>query len=208
MSTRLRLVVGLLWVATAVSACSSGPSAPVDQRPYEERMRAARASKDQAFRAPDNPYSPVPKASRASFPGVAYFPIDPKYRIPASLNTQHATPPVVVTISNSAHELEQKVKVGALTFSLGGVTYQLSAFSESEGNVERLWVPFRDLTSGAVTYGGGRYLELNRTPTGLYDLDFNTAYQPNCVYDVSWACPYPPPENRLPIPIEAGEKLR
>jgi uncharacterized protein len=201
--------VGLaLLLGAGAAACSSGPSAPVEQRPYEERLQAARASKDQAFRAPDNRYSPVPAGSRASFPGVAYFPIDAKYRMPAALTTLRANPPVVIAISNSAHELEQKIKVGSLTFTLGGVSYTLSAFAENEGDVQRLWVPFRDLTSGVTTYGGGRYLDLERTPTGLYDLDFNTAYHPNCVYDTSWVCPYPPAENRLPIAIEAGERLR
>ena len=203
-----RTIVALLLGVAAMTACSSGPSAPVDQRPYEERLQEARARKDQAFRALDNQYSPVPVASRASFPGVAYFRIDPKFRVPASLTTARVNPPVVIAITNSAHELEQKVKVGSLTFSLAGVPYTLSAFAENEGDVQRLWVPFRDLTSGVSTYGGGRYLDLERTPTGLYDLDFNAAYHPNCVYDTSWVCPYPPAENRLPMAIEAGERLR
>lgn len=207
-STGARALLAGLLLAWGPLACSSGPSAPVDGRPYAEQLQTARAAKDQAFRAPDNRYSPVPVAGRATFPGVAYFPIDPKYRVPANLTTLRANPPVVMSITNSAHELEQKIKVGSLTFTLGGVSYSLSAFAENEGNVQRLWVPFRDLTSGVTTYGGGRYLDLERTPTGLYDLDFNTAYHPNCVYDTSWVCPYPPAENRLPVAVEAGERLR
>jgi uncharacterized protein (DUF1684 family) len=83
----------------------------------------------------------------------------------------------------------------------------LSAFAERSSRVEQLWVPFRDLTTGIETYGGGRYLDLERTATGLYDLDFNRAYHPYCVYDTSWVCPYPPSENRLPVAIRAGERL-
>jgi uncharacterized protein (DUF1684 family) len=68
-------------------------------------------------------------------------------------------------------------------------------------------VPFGDLTNGEETYKGGRYLELDRTPTGLYDLDFNRAYHPYCVYDISYVCPVPPRENRLTVAIKAGERL-
>jgi uncharacterized protein (DUF1684 family) len=198
---------GAAALLVVVAACSSGPSAPVDARPYLERIQADRAAKDQAFRAPDNEYSPIPLASRATFPGLTYFPIDSKYRVPAALTAVRSDPPVIIAVTNSAHELEQKVKVGSLTFSLGGASYTLSAFAENEGDVQRLWVPFRDLTSGVTTYGGGRFLDLQRTTTGLYDLDFNTAYHPYCVYSADWVCPYPPPENRLPVAIQAGERL-
>jgi uncharacterized protein (DUF1684 family) len=73
--------------------------------------------------------------------------------------------------------------------------------------MRRLFVPFGDLTNGAETYKGGRYLDLDRTPTGLYDLDFNRAYHPYCVYDPSYVCPVPPRENRLTVAIRAGERL-
>lgn len=201
------LATAILLVAVSV-ACSSGPSAPLEQQPYQARIQAARKAKDVAFRAADNPFSPVPAAERASFPGVAYFAIAESARVPASLTEIQSIPPVIISVPNSAHQLEQKVKVGSLKFTLGGVAYSLSAFAEDAGDVRRLWVPFRDLTSGTTTYGGGRYVDLERTPTGVYDLDFNTAYQPNCVYDSSWVCPYPPNENRLPIAVEAGERLR
>jgi hypothetical protein len=68
-------------------------------------------------------------------------------------------------------------------------------------------VPFGDLTNGTETYKGGRYLDLDRTPTGLYDLDFNRAYHPFCVYDPSYVCPVPPRENRMTVAIKAGERL-
>ena len=64
-----------------------------------------------------------------------------------------------------------------------------------------------DLTNGTETYPGGRYLDLDRTATGIYDLDFNRAYHPFCYYNSSYDCPVPPAENRLKMPIRAGEKL-
>jgi uncharacterized protein (DUF1684 family) len=194
-------------VLVAAGACTSGPPPPVDGRPYEERIAADRARKDRDFKAPDNRYSPIPAGSRAAFQALSYYPVRPEYRVPAALTEIRSNPPVVMELANTAHQLERKVKVGALAFTLNGTAYTLSAFAESAGDVERLWVPFRDLTSGLETYGGGRYLDLERTATGLYELDFNRAYHPYCVYDPSWVCPYPPAENRLPVAVRAGERL-
>jgi uncharacterized protein (DUF1684 family) len=98
--------------------------------------------------------------------------------------------------------------VGSLTFTLKGQTMTLTAFAdEGVQNITRLFVPFGDLTSGTETYKGGRYLELDRTATTIYDLDFNRAYHPFCVFNVDYVCPVPPPENRLPVAIQAGERL-
>jgi uncharacterized protein (DUF1684 family) len=199
------------WIfAVAIAAaarCTSGPPRPDDTRPYEERVLADRAKKDADFRAAANEYSPIPAADRAVFAGLTYYPVRPEYRTPAALMETRSDPPVVIELPNSAHEIERKVKVGTLSFTLAGTPMTLSAFAESLGNVQRLWVPFHDLTSGLETYGGGRYLDLDRSATGLYDLDFNRAYHPYCVYNPAFICPYPPPENRLAIAIRAGERL-
>jgi len=68
-------------------------------------------------------------------------------------------------------------------------------------------VPFLDATSGTETYGAGRYLDLEPEPDGTYVLDFNLAYHPYCAYSVEYSCPLTPGENRLPVRIEAGERL-
>lgn len=206
-SPRRLLALALALALVGAVRCTSGPRPPTDTRPYAEQVQEARARKDADFRAPDNPYSPVPANERATFPGIRYYAIAPEYRIAAGLTELASNPPVVIALADSSHQLQQKVKVGTLDFTLGGQTYKLSAFAESVGKIQRLWVPFRDLTSGIETYGGGRYLDLDRTATGYYDLDFNKAYHPSCVYDPSWVCPYPPSENRLPVAIRAGERL-
>jgi uncharacterized protein (DUF1684 family) len=198
-------VVALTLVAAA--RCSSGPPPPKDERPYDEQIASFRALKDSDFRAPDNEFSPIPPAARATFGGLTYYPVQPSFRVPASLREVRSNPPVIIQLPNSAHQIEQKVKVGSLAFSLDGREFTLSAFAENAGRIERLWVPFRDLTSGLETYGGGRYLDLERTASGAYDLDFNRAYHPYCVYNTTYECPYPPPENRLEIAVRAGERL-
>ena len=73
--------------------------------------------------------------------------------------------------------------------------------------MRRLFVPFGDLTNGVETYQGGRYLDLERTASGVYDLDFNRAYHPFCLFNSGYDCPYPPQESRLKVPIRAGERL-
>ena len=69
-------------------------------------------------------------------------------------------------------------------------------------------MPFTDLTTGKETYQAGRYLEIARSSTGIYVVDFNRAYNPYCYYNPTYDCPYPPKENRLPAAILAGEKTR
>lgn len=78
-----------------------------------------------------------------------------------------------------------------------------------------LFLPFRDATNGAETYGGGRYLidsskgaDLGGDPIrGTVIVDFNFAYQPSCAFDPRWSCPLSPPENRLDLEVRAGERL-
>ncbi|HEX7778467.1 MAG TPA: DUF1684 domain-containing protein, partial [Vicinamibacterales bacterium] len=171
-----------------------------------QRVQTMRTEKDTAFRTRDD--SPIPAAARASFPGLPYFGIDPAYHVPAVLTLDPTARAVVIELPTSSTELRRMRKVGALGFTVSGGSYTLTAFVDAEApDMRRLFVPFGDLTNGAETYKGGRYLDLDRTPTGLYDLDFNRAYHPYCVYDPSYVCPVPPRENRLTVAIKAGERL-
>lgn len=192
--------------ALCAAACTSGPG-PVDERPYEQQVIAWRQQKDAAFRAPDNKDSPIPAANRATFPGLVYFPINPNYRVPAALTPETANPPVIIELQTSTDERDKYQKVGTLAFSLSGASFKLTAFAPAAESLDRLFVPFGDLTNGNETYKGGRFLELDRTSTGLYDLDFNRAYHPYCVFNPNYSCPVPPRENRLAVAIRAGERL-
>ena len=171
-------------------------------------MLAWRQSKDDWFRSTnkDNP-SPIPEAQRASFSGLSYYPIDQAYHVPAYLTLESTTPPLVIELQTSTEERDKYRKVGTLGFTIMGSSYKLTAFAGETEVLTRLFVPFGDLTNGGDTYKGGRFLELDQTATGLYDLDFNRAYHPFCVFNPSYICPVPPRENRLPVAIRAGEKL-
>jgi uncharacterized protein (DUF1684 family) len=196
------LAVGVL----GPQACTSGPP-PVDDRPYDAQVQAYRTEKDAAFRSSRD--SPIPDAARASFPGLLYFPIDARYRVPALLTETPANPPVLIQLQMSSSATEQMRKVGTLGFTLEGAAVTLTAFAEEHAtDMRHLFVPFTDLTSGSETYKHGRYLDLDRTPTGLYDLDFNRAYHPSCVYNPNYECPVPPKENHLGVAVRAGERLK
>jgi uncharacterized protein len=163
-----------------------------------------RAEKDAFMRSSSE--SPVPADKRAAFPPLPYYPIDEQYRVPAALKPVDSNQ--IIELSLSTGQTRRMRRVGVLAFTLKGQPLELTAFSDvGDTQLRRLFVPFGDLTSGTETYQGGRYLDLDRTGSGVYDLDFNRAYHPFCVFDSRYECPIPPRENRLKVPIRAGEKL-
>ncbi|MEO7189816.1 MAG: DUF1684 domain-containing protein [Vicinamibacterales bacterium] len=200
-----RSTLAVFGMLVLMAACSSGPPPPVAQHPIAEKTQADRATKDVFFRTGRD--SPIPADKRAAFKGLSYYPVDSAYHVPGSLHQDRSGPPVVIELQTSTHQVRRMERVGSLQFTLSGATYKLSAFAGEDEGLSRLFVPFGDLTNRTDTYGGGRYLDLDRTATGLYDLDFNAAYNPYCVYNHTYECPIPPAENRLPIAIRAGERM-
>jgi len=202
----LRRTQVLAAMALIAGACTSGPAPPVDARPYDEQIQAWRASKDALFRSAD---SPLPPEKRAAFTGLPYYPIDPAYHVPARLTPEPRGPEAYIELQTSKSERRRMRRVGRLGFTVGEAAYTLTAFAgENDPQMTRLFVPFGDLTSTVdETYKGGRYIELTRTSTRLYDLDFNRAYHPFCVFNSEYDCPVPPRENRLAVAIRAGERL-
>lgn len=178
-----------------VAACTP----PVED--YATRVAAARAAKDENFKTAAD--SPVPADKRGMLVPLHYFPIDENFAIPATLEPLEQRKHMQVpTSTGKIRDLES---VGVLKFSWKGQLLRLTAFLE-EGE-PRLFVPFTDQTTGNETYAAGRYLNLDPTATGIYVVDFNAAYHPYCYYSDEFDCPFPPPENRLAIPVHAGERL-
>lgn len=186
----------LLAVLVLLTSCSAAPA------PDHIDVAEWRAEKDRFMRSAE---SPVPEAERANFPPLSYFEIDPAYQVPASLTVAQGEQ--ILELSTSTQQRRRMRKIGTLHFTLEGQPLALTAFVDANTNdVRRLFVPFGDLTNGHETYPGGRYLDLDRTATGFYDLDFNRAYHPFCVFNPAYDCPYPPRENRLKVAIRAGER--
>ncbi len=95
-----------------------------------------------------------------------------------------------------------------MQFRVDGLTQQLVALRIAGAQDDSVFVPFKDATNGAETYGAGRYLDIPAADDGTYDLDFNLSYAPFCAYSPSYSCPLPPRENWLTVRIEAGERNR
>ena len=196
-------VPALITCVALLVACSNRP--PGDTKSYVADIAAARARKDAEFKNASN--SPVPEDRRAALLPLAYFPIDPSYSVPAILRP--STDRAALQMPTSTGGERQMRRVGTLEFALKAQPLKLTAFVEvGSPNLDHLFVPFTDLTSGTETYPGGRYLDLDRNATGVYLVDFNHAYHPYCYYNPNYECPYPPAENRLQTPIRAGEKLK
>ena len=174
---------------------------------YRDAVEQLRAGKDEFFRT--DPNSPVPADDRAAFPGLPYYPVDEGLRF-ERLHLEpnadgQATSLVIPTTDGRERHAH---RAGRLGFELGGERRSLTAFLfEGDDDEASLFVPFLDVTSGHETYGAGRYLDIDPEDNGSYTLDFNLAYHPSCVYDPKYSCPLTPAENRLPVRIEAGERL-
>jgi uncharacterized protein (DUF1684 family) len=194
----------LAVLGLAIFAASCGGSAPGNSdADYITRINADRARKDRAFA--NQPNEPIPAGKQQEFLPLSYFPPDPAYAVPATFKPENGP---VVQIPSSGGKMRQMQLVGTLAFTLKGRPLSLGSFVEAGDPPNRLFVPFSDLTSGTETYSAGRYIELERSPSGVYVVDFNLAFHPYCYYNPDYDCPYPPPANRLPVPVRAGEKLR
>ena len=191
-------------ISTCVALCAALSCSPAP-RSYPEEIGAHRAEVDAFMRGSSD--SPIPVAQRASFQPLAYYPIDEQYRVPAALRVARGEE--VIEMSTSTGKPRRMRRVGTLAFTLIGEPLALTAFAEADDtDLRRLFVPFGDLTNGVETYQGGRYLDLDLRGSGVYDLDFNRAYHPYCVFNSQYECPVPPRENRLTMPIRAGERMR
>jgi uncharacterized protein (DUF1684 family) len=143
---------------------------------------------------------------RSHFPGIDYFPIRPEYRIDARFVPHPGGATPTIKITNVLGKLSDMKSPGKLLFELDGQRLSLDAVQD-EPTDTRLFILFRDQTAGKETYGAGRFLYSEGLPKdGHVILDFNKAYNPPCALTPFATCPLPPPQNRLPLRIEAGEK--
>jgi uncharacterized protein (DUF1684 family) len=173
---------------------------------YIAAIEAERGRKDAWFKR--SPSSPIPHDARHEFPGLPYFPVDPSRRFEGlALEPYAGDEPSAFQIPTSDGQLRPAHRAGTFTFDLDGAPRRLTAYVLDGGGDDSLFVPFLDETSGRETYGAGRYLDLEPEHDGTYALDLNLAYHPYCVYAETFSCPLTPAENRLPLRIEAGERL-
>jgi uncharacterized protein (DUF1684 family) len=140
---------------------------------------------------------------RKNFKGIDYFPPDPKYRVEARFEPYN--PPKHIPMPNVSGITTDEISPGALVFTLDGKEYRIDPILEQ--GTKDYFIIVKDATSGHETYGAARYLYASPPDaSGKTIVDFNKAYNPPCAFTPYATCPLPPPQNRLPIRIEAGEK--
>jgi uncharacterized protein (DUF1684 family) len=138
------------------------------------------------------------------FSGVDSYPADPSWRVRARLEPAPAD--ATIEIADVTGAVSGDATPGSVAFERAGVTWRLAALEgEEDGS---LWLIFGDATNGTETYGAGRFLYTEPlADDGSVIVDFNLAYNPPCVFSPYATCPLPPPQNRLALRIEAGEKV-
>jgi uncharacterized protein (DUF1684 family) len=157
------------------------------------------AQKDAFFKS--HPQSPLTAEQQAAFAGLRYFPENPALRliVPIEVFAEQD----LIVMQTSTGDVREYTRYGRLRFSVDGQAADLTLYADGD----TYFLPFADALAGAETYGAGRYVEPELLGDGRFLLDFNLAYNPYCAYNDDWSCPITPPENRLAVPIRAGEQI-
>ena len=179
-------------------------AAQPDFSAYAAELNKARAEKNRAFR--QSPDSPLSAAQKTQLDSLKYYPAQPELAVTAAIS-RNALPDTVL-LPMSDNRAEKYLRWGQAQFKVDDKPLALRLYLKATGTDSTLFVPFTDLTNGRDTYGGGRYLDVPvpKRDAETVELDFNRAYSPYCAYNNAYSCPVPPADNRLTVPIPAGEK--
>jgi uncharacterized protein (DUF1684 family) len=163
------------------------------------KLEHFRMQKDEFFRTA--PLSPLPPDQKGSFEGLNYFPENPDLDLTVEMEPFEDVE--AVQIQTNTGEVQRYERYGRFRFTVEGEEVALTIYRNEQG----YFLPFTDALAGKETYGAGRYLEPEEFPDGRFRVDFNMAYNPYCAYNPNWSCPLTPTENRLKVPIRAGERI-
>jgi uncharacterized protein len=191
----------------------------------ESALELWRTTRERLFR--EHPQSPVPADKRPGF-WARHYPADPSLRFEVAVAADEAVPEsapsglaalggglgIAMDLPVSAGGTMSFSRIGHVEVPFTPGTRRLGVYWMA-GYAGGIFLPFRDATSGSETYAAGRYLLDSAKSAdlggdaerGTLVIDFNFAFQPSCAFDPKWACPLAPPENRLDLPIRAGERL-
>lgn len=158
-----------------------------------------RAEKDEFFG--HHPQSPLTPEQRRAFHGLNYFPENPDLRF--EVNVDELPHKESFEMQTSTGDVQRYERFGKFRFNVDSQDVELTIYRNENG----FFLPFVDSLAGQETYPAGRYLEPEPLTGNRFLVDFNLAYNPYCAYNEMWSCPITPAENRLKVPVLAGEKL-
>jgi len=158
-----------------------------------------RKEKDNFFRT--DYQSPLTQEQKRNFTGLIYFPENPALHLEVTIEPFEQVEKI--EMQTTTGDIQSYIRFGKFHFTVDGQPAELTIFFD--GNY--YFLPFVDSQAGKLTYGAGRYLEPEPLGGNRFLVDFNLAYNPYCAYNETWSCPITPWENRLKVPIQAGEKV-
>ena len=158
-----------------------------------------RQMKDEFFQTDHQ--SPLTADQKRTFTGLQYFPENEDLDL--FVEVERFEIEEQVRIQTTTGDIQTYTRYGSFTFEVDGSVAKLIIYTNEHG----YFLPFADSLAGTETYGAGRYLEPERAADGRFNVNFNIAYNPYCVYNEHYSCPITPAENRIKVPIRAGEKL-
>jgi uncharacterized protein (DUF1684 family) len=162
-------------------------------------LQEFRKMKDEFF-AHDG-QSPLTPGQKKVFKGLKYFEPNPSLNLEVTVrefpDKQH------IEMQTTTGDTQVYLRYGSFVFMVDDQTAELTIYQSESG----WFLPFVDSLAGKETYPAGRYLEPEPLGDDRFMVDFNQAYNPYCAYNDYWSCPLTPFENRIKVPIRAGEKL-
>ena len=173
-------------------------------------IKVFKEGRDKELRNKDE--SPLKEEDFPKYKGLNYFPADKKYRVRARFRKTNDE--TILRIPTSSGQSQKYVKYGVVKFKINKKRYVLNVYRNDRVTREKypeyedlLFIPFKDLSNGKDSYGGGRYLYILDTNKKKIILDFNLTSNPSCAYGSDrYSCPIPPRANHLKVEIKAGEK--
>jgi uncharacterized protein (DUF1684 family) len=158
-----------------------------------------RAEKDEFFVG--HPQSPLSPEQKKEFSGLNYFPENESLYL--EVNVDLLNDPQPIQMQTTTGGIQAYLRHGRFKFNVDGQEAELTIYKGEHG----YFLPFVDSLAGEETYPAGRYLEPEELPENRFLVDFNIAYNPYCAYNEMWSCPITPAENRVKVPIRAGERI-
>lgn len=158
-----------------------------------------RREKDEFFR--NHFQSPLTREQKKTFEGLNYFPENEDLIL--DVPVEEFDPKDTIEMQTTTGDIQVYERYGRFRFQVEGKDAELTIYQSEHG----FFLPFVDSLAGQETYPAGRYLEPEPLPGGRFLVDFNLAYNPTCAYNEMWSFPVTPSENRIKVPVRAGEKL-
>jgi uncharacterized protein len=192
-------VVAVVLLAAVVYALSGGES----PEQYRDKIEKERVRQFRYLKY--NQDSPLTNEQKNDLVELDYYEVDPAYRVRGRMVPVENRKMLEIPLTDG--KTEKYLKHSYAEFELHGQQHRLLLLqSPREPDLRKFFLAFADETSAEETYGGGRYVDVRQDGQHTVTIDFNMAYNPYCAYNPDFACPLPPKENLLDIPVRAGEK--